>query len=226
MKKIKYILLFILLLPTFVFAISEDYKDEAADILSIEKEENKINLYLFHSRDCSHCAAEVKWLEEIKEEYQDYLNVYEYEVTYDEENFTLMMNVTEKMGIPNQTVPITIIGDKYYIGYSDTTSSLIESTIKEYAELDHNPNEVKIPILGNINMKKVSIPIVAIILGFIDGFNPCAMWILLFLINMFFGMKDRKKAWILGLTFLFVSGFVYFLSMLGINFVILQPLTG
>ena len=69
-------------------------------------------------------------------------------------------------------------------------------------------------------MKKVSIPLVAVILGFIDGFNPCAMWILLFLINMLFGMKNKKKAWILGMTFLLVSGLVYFLSMLGINFVL------
>ena len=67
---------------------------------------------------------------------------------------------------------------------------------------------------------KVSLPITAVILGFIDGFNPCAMWILLFLINMLFKMKDKKKAWILGLTFLFISALVYFLSMLGINFVL------
>ena len=46
------------------------------------------------------------------------------------------------------------------------------------------------------------------------------MWILLFLINMLIGYKDKKKAWVLGLTFLFVSGFVYFLSMLGINLVL------
>ena len=46
------------------------------------------------------------------------------------------------------------------------------------------------------------------------------MWILLFLISMLFKVKDRKKAWILGITFLLVSGFVYFLSMLGINFIV------
>ena len=131
-----------------------------------------------------------------------------------------MDQVVSKMKLSNQSLPLTIIGDKTFNGYSDTTASLIENQIKEYAELESNPNEIKIPILGNINMKKVSIPLVAVVLGFIDGFNPCAMWILLFLINMFFGMKDRKKAWVLGMTFLLVSGLVYFLSMLGINFVL------
>jgi len=69
-------------------------------------------------------------------------------------------------------------------------------------------------------LKHTSIGLIAIVLGFIDGFNPCAMWILLFLINMLFRMENKKKAWLLGILFLFTSGFVYFLSMLGINFVI------
>jgi hypothetical protein len=46
------------------------------------------------------------------------------------------------------------------------------------------------------------------------------MWILLLLISLLFGMKEKKKAWVLGITFLFVSALVYFLSMLGINLVL------
>ena len=215
----KIIFLILLFIPFFVFALSKDYVDNVYEIVGVEKEE-KVNLYLFHSADCSHCAAEIKWLADIEDQYSEYLNVYKYEVTYDEANSKLMDQVVSKMKLSNQSLPLTIIGDKTFNGYSDTTASLIENQIKEYAELESNPNEIKIPILGNINMKKVSIPLVAVVLGFIDGFNPCAMWILLFLINMFFGMKDRKKAWVLGMTFLLVSGLVYFLSMLGINFVL------
>ena len=48
-----------------------------------------------------------------------------------------------------------------------------------------------------------------------DGFNPCAMWILIFLITLLLDYKDRKKMWILGCTFLFTSAFVYFLFMMG-----------
>ena len=69
-------------------------------------------------------------------------------------------------------------------------------------------------------MKKTSLPLIGIILGFIDGFNPCAMWVLIFLINMLIGFKDRKKMWWIGFTFLFCSGLVYFLSMLGMSIVL------
>lgn len=71
-----------------------------------------------------------------------------------------------------------------------------------------------VPILGEINSKTVSLPIFAIVLGVVDGFNPCAMWILIFLITMLFGMKERKKMWILGITFIATSGLVYLLFML------------
>lgn len=222
MKRIKYILIILLLLPTFVFALSSSYEDKVAEIVDVKTEEGKINLYLFHREECLHCAQERKWLEEIEEEYKEYLNIYEFEVEHDANNAKLMESVISKLKISNSGTPLTIVGEKTFSGFNDAMPSKIESQIREYAELEpkQDSDEVKIPILGKINMKKVSIPLVAVVLGFIDGFNPCAMWILLFLINMFFGMKNRKKAWILGMTFLLVSGFVYFLSMLGINFVL------
>lgn len=68
-------------------------------------------------------------------------------------------------------------------------------------------------LFGVVSLKDVSLPIFTIILGAVDGFNPCAMWILIFLITMMFSMHDRKRMWILGLTFIFISGFVYLCFM-------------
>ena len=72
----------------------------------------------------------------------------------------------------------------------------------------------KVPVFGKINAKTVSLPILAVVLGFVDGFNPCAMWILIFLITMLFNMKNRKKMWILGLTFILTSGIIYLMFMI------------
>ena len=220
-NKILFILIaFILLFPISIFAISKDYKDIVSDITNTKVENKKINLYLFHGRDCPHCEQERKWLKSIEKEYKEYLNIYMFEVWYDKDNQTMMNKVKEKLEITKSGVPLTIIGEEYYVGYSDSIASIMENKIKEYTDIEDTSNIVKIPMLGEVNMKSVSIPLVAVVLGFIDGFNPCAMWILLFLINMLFGMKEKKKAWILGLTFLFISGLVYFLSMLGINLVL------
>lgn len=84
---------------------------------------------------------------------------------------------------------------------------------EEETKLDKETS-VKASIVGNVNLKDVSLLTSAVILGSIDGFNPCAMWILLFLISALIGMKDRKRMWTLGLTFLITSGLVYMLIML------------
>lgn len=70
-----------------------------------------------------------------------------------------------------------------------------------------------VPVLGKVDAKKVSLPLLSIIMGFVDGFNPCAMWILIFLISMLIGMKDKKRLIILGSIFILTSGVIYFLFM-------------
>ena len=212
--------LLLVFIPSNVFAVSKDYVDKVSTITGSQEEENKINLYLFYGQECPHCEDERKWLEEIKEEYKDYLNIYEYEVWHDDTNKDNMEKVKEMFNETKTGVPFTVVGDTEYVGYSEVVASIIEGKIKEYSELEHKTNEVRLPFFAVVNMKSVSIPLVAVILGFIDGFNPCAMWILLFLINLLFGMNNKKRAWILGITFLLISGLVYFLSMIGINFVL------
>ncbi len=70
-----------------------------------------------------------------------------------------------------------------------------------------------VPILGSVDLKSISIPVATILIAFMDGFNPCAMWILIFLITMLINMKDRKKLYILGSVFIFTSGLVYFVFL-------------
>jgi thiol-disulfide isomerase/thioredoxin len=106
------------------------------------------------------------------------------------------------------------------LGISDQSKDALitktenESTAVDKISTDENmENLVHIPILGNINARLVSLPLLTIILGGLDGFNPCAMWALIFLITMLLGMKDRKKMWILGGSFILTSAIVYFFFM-------------
>ena len=72
---------------------------------------------------------------------------------------------------------------------------------------------INIPYIGEKSVAELSLPFVTIVLGILDGFNPCAMWILLFLISMLLGVKDSKKRWILGSAFIITSGLIYVLFM-------------
>jgi thiol-disulfide isomerase/thioredoxin len=235
MKKNKILLmlsLVLILIPFTVNALSSTYVDKVYNIVDEQVEENKINLYLFYGDGCPHCAKEEKFLDELEKKYKDSLNVYRYETWKNEKNKELMLKAKETFGVDKiLSVPFTVIGEESIVGYSDSVGDKIEKIVIKYLDVEEPETETEtetiieqntedIPLLGEVNIRETSIFIIAIVLGLLDGFNPCAMWILLFLINMFFGMKDRKKAWILGMAFLFVSGLVYFLSMLGINFVL------
>ncbi len=117
---------------------------------------------------------------------------------------------------------------EYYskYGYEDKVGTFIgniplptlpknENDIKfeEYME-DYGNYSFDLPLVGKVETKNLTLPLIAILIGLIDGFNPCAMWILLFLISMLIGMHDKKKMMILGFAFLFASAFAYFLLML------------
>lgn len=73
---------------------------------------------------------------------------------------------------------------------------------------------MSLPLIGEINLETFSLLLGAVLIGLIDGFNPCAMWILIFLISMLINLKDRKKMWLLGMTFILTSGIVYYVIMM------------
>ena len=224
MKKIWVLIISIIfLIPLNVFALNKDYEDVTANIVGEKVEENKINIYLFYSYTCPHCHYEIEYFKELEEKYKDKINIYKYEVMKNKDNLT-MMNASKKLfEVTSTGVPFTIIGKEYILGFSESTKDEFKYILNNYLNENKNNNEKvekNIPILGNIDAKKTSLTLVGIILGFIDGFNPCAMWILLLLINMTLGMKEKKKMITIGLTFILTGGIIYFFSMLGIGVIL------
>lgn len=215
MKKFSYVLVFLFMfIPSMVFG-------------------KELNIYLFHGDGCPHCRDEIAFLDEYLED-KDNIHLYKYEVWYDEDNQNKLAEVGKITGAEADSIPYLVVGDYVITGYSEGLSKKIKRRINYCLENncpdktgvylgkaleennssdDYEDNIYNIPILGEINAKDVSIPILAIVIGLVDGFNPCAMWILIFLITMLFGMKEKKKMWTLGLTFIITSGVVYFLFM-------------
>ena len=221
-KKILLLLLFILI-PFNTFALSEDYTDKVSEIVGKNVEDGKVNIYFFHKTSCPHCKKEGKLLDSLEEKYEN-INIYRFEVSGDSQNAEYLTEIKKLFDETSGGVPYTVIGTETFLGYNSYVGEKLEKTIQNYLDIKKETEQEKatfnLPIVGKTDAKEVSIPFVAILLGVIDGFNPCAMWVLLFLINMFIDMKDKKKMFILGYTFLFTSALVYFLSMLGISVVL------
>ena len=226
----KYIALLIILvsfiIPFKVKALSVEYKYP-------EK------IYLFYGRECPHCEELMKYLDELlaKDKYKS-VKLETYEVWHNKENDKKRIEVEKILGEEAAGVPYMIIGTNVIQGFASSMKSEIKDIIDYYIDGNyydpagdylHNTNtknleklhyekenedEYDVPILGKINAKNASLLLVSIIIGAVDGFNPCAMWILLFLLSLLISTKDRRKMWILGLTFILTSGVVYLLFML------------
>ncbi|MFA6284266.1 MAG: hypothetical protein WCT30_00640 [Desulfurivibrionaceae bacterium] len=75
------------------------------------------------------------------------------------------------------------------------------------------PETVSLPVFGAIRLADFSLPVLAMLLGLADGFNPCAMWALVYLLSLLVSLQDRRKIWLLVGSFVLASGVLYFLFM-------------
>ncbi len=72
---------------------------------------------------------------------------------------------------------------------------------------------VNTPLFGRLDVATLGLPLFTVALGLLDGFNPCAMWVLLFLLSLLVNLHDRVKMAFIAGTFVLVSGIVYFAFM-------------
>jgi thiol-disulfide isomerase/thioredoxin len=178
----------------------------------------KTELIYFWGDGCPHCAKESEFLDAISKKYPE-LEIIKYEVWYNAENQKLFVETAKDLGITQLGVPLTIIGDKYFIGYQDdeTTGKAIEERIKSALTSNGKPSgevkTVKIPFFGEVDLLKMSLPVLTVILGTLDGFNPCAMWILVVFLSLLLPLKSRKKIALVGGVFILAEGLLYFIFM-------------
>ena len=221
MKKFIYILAFVILfIPCVIFG---DEKD--------------LNIYLFHGDGCPHCSELLDYLDPYLEEHPNVI-LYKYEVWNNKENLEKLKGVQEVLGTSKNGIPFLVIGKSIIVGYdSEITPERINNAIKYYSnnsfkdevgiylgvvedegeiidDGEFEEEEFTVPVIGKMKASEVPLFLSAFIIGLVDGFNPCAMWILIFLISMLIGMDNKKRKWTLGIVFLVTSAFVYFLFLL------------
>lgn len=76
-----------------------------------------------------------------------------------------------------------------------------------------DPTVIDLPWIGEISAIRLGMPMFTILIGLVDGFNPCAMWVLLFLLSILVNLKDRWKILAVAGTFVVISGVAYFAFM-------------
>lgn len=219
MKKVfAYILILFIFLGLVNFAIAK---------------EEPINLYFFYGKTCPHCKHAEKFIQKLEND-NSALKVYSYEVFGSKENAQLLVKLLESCDKETTVrVPAIFIGREAIIGYlSDETTGksitvAIENCLREgcpdplekindeSCSIKEDVEELIInyPFIGKINLSKLSLPVLTVAIAVLDGFNPCAMWVLLFLLALLINVHSRKKMLWIGGTFILASGVVYYLLL-------------
>jgi len=177
--------------------------------LAQENVSDKTEIILFYSKDCPHCHDEIVFLNKLINKYPVELKLYE--IRYNKENLNYFIKFAKEHNVEANSVPLTFINGEIIIGFRDesTTGKKIEDII-----LKQNQKQDIVKWFGKeINLQRLSLPALTLILGIMDGFNPCAMWVLAFMLALLISSGSRKKLWLIGGTFIIVSGIVYYLFM-------------
>jgi len=114
--------------------------------------------------------------------------------------------------------PAAVVNNETKIPKSNLTYDTLEYIINLYlaeieSNISYNESIIEIPFIGNVNTSSLSLPVLTIVLGVLDSFNPCSFFILIFLLNLLIYLQSRRRMLFVGSIFIFFSGFFYFLFM-------------
>jgi glutaredoxin len=166
---------------------------------------------VFSRADCPHCAEAARFLEDLRAR-RPGLEVTVRDVQRDAGALTALRALAARHGVAPIGVPAFEICGTFLVGFGDaaTTGRRIESLVTG-AELEAlPPTTLDLPLVGPVSLEALGLPLFTLALGLADGFNPCAMWVLLFLLSVLVGVRDRRRVALVAGTFVLTSGVAYY----------------
>jgi glutaredoxin len=167
------------------------------------------------SRDgCPYCAEASTYLDELRQRRPD-VRIVVYDVVRDTEARERFLALSEQYGVQRPGVPSFLVRGEFLVGWggAEITGRALESLLAGAAAPPAEPQLVQTRMFGEIDARALGLPLFTAAIGLLDGFNPCALWVLVFVLSLLVNMKDRGKVLLVGGTFVLASGVVYFAFM-------------
>lgn len=207
--RVRAVLAVVLLTVFVLLQLKPDTAPQPDDLLAWRDDGR---LHVFVHPDCPHCHEARAFLRSHPEIAVD---VHDVSMPAGERLFRI---VTRELGIAESElgVPLFVFGDRHILGFdrAETTGAELLALVgAQSGEAASAPPRIDLPVFGEIDPAHYSLLALTVVMGLADGFNPCAMWVLIYLISLIAGLKDRAKIWWLVGTFVLTSGILYFLLM-------------
>ena len=188
------------------------------------------DINFFYLPSCPHCDEQKPFNEKLAEKYPT-IQIVEHDAATPQGS-ALLSDMLAQLGVEEEPeFPITIIiiseNQVFISGWvsggwesEETTGREIEKALEQCLTGNCPPpageepeDGIVLPIIGKFIPADYSLPALAVILGLVDGFNPCALWVLLYLISLVATLRDKRRIWLIVGSFVLASGVLYFLFM-------------
>jgi len=192
--------------------------------------EPQIQLYFFWSKKCPHCLDSLPYLEMLGEE-NPWLKVHSYQLVGNDDNIRLYQLVARGLGKQARSVPGFVFCRQMMTGFDARSTPDILLTrlqqCRQYLQLHPDLSDfvpvgtssleegirLELPLIGTITSGIDSLAFITVAIAAVDAFNPCAFFVLMFLLSMMLHSGSRKRMILVGGIFVFFSGLIYFLFM-------------
>jgi cytochrome c biogenesis protein CcdA/glutaredoxin len=95
------------------------------------------------------------------------------------------------------------------------SSDTFGATCDSEEECTTGPSEywVNVPFYGPVEVMQYSLPAMSLVLGFVDGFNPCAMWVLVMFLAILMEAGSRRRMFEMAGLFILAEAIMYYLIL-------------
>ncbi len=180
---------------------------------------NGVTLHYFWSHYCPHCKDAKPFIESLSKKYH-WLTLHSYDLVGNRANQKRYLQMAEQLSEQANSIPAFIFCGQMIVGYdrAETTGrELEEKLLACYQHKTNLPKSVQenfsIPWFGKIHYQDFSLPVFTLIIAALDAFNPCAFFVLIFLLSLMVHHRSRSRMLVIGTTFVLCSGMMYFLFM-------------
>ncbi|MFO7763832.1 MAG: thioredoxin domain-containing protein [Wenzhouxiangellaceae bacterium] len=193
-----------------------------------------ITLHVFKSATCPHCNAQREFTNALAREHED-VEVRYYEIMETREHHDLLRAMSRAHDVKPGSVPMVFLGGSVWVGDSPQIRAEIESQLQRCLDQgcpdarersiaqqssasspEAGDATIDIPLLGKMDLSVQPLLLSTAIIAFVDGFNPCSLWLLTILIALVLHSGSRQRVVIVGLAFLFTTALIYGLFIVGV----------
>jgi glutaredoxin len=190
----------------------------------------RVPITVFWSRRCPHCLDALPFLDRLRRD-ETWIEVREFELTGNRDHVALYVEMARGLGQEARSVPAFFVCGQLLTGFDNAEGMGARilglarfcrqaaqaggsGTVPADGDLAlGSGGAIDVPLFGTLETGSLSLPLFTLVIAGLDAFNPCAFFVLLFLLSLLIHARSRGRMLLIGGTFVLFSGLVYFLFM-------------